>query len=153
MANLAQTINVLQALILTDKEKMLLTPTYHVFDLYQVHQDAALLPVQFTSPDYVSGTDKLPAINMSASKDKQGKVHLTITNIDATHAIPLQLTLAGINFSTVEGKILTSPKFTDINTFVNPGVVKPAVFKNATLSGNVLQVQMPPLSVVALELK
>jgi alpha-N-arabinofuranosidase len=153
MANLAQTINVLQALILTDKEKMLLTPTYHVFDLYQVHQDAVLLPVQFTSPDYVSGTDKLPAINMSASKDKQGKVHLTITNIDATRAIPLQLTLAGINFSTVEGKILTSPKFTDINTFVNPGVVKPAVFKNATLSGNVLQVQMPPLSVVALELK
>jgi alpha-N-arabinofuranosidase len=153
MANLAQTVNVLQSLILTDKNRILLTPTYHIFDMYQVHQDAVLLPVQFFSPDYVSGNEKLPAINMSASKDKEGRVHLTIVNIDATRIIPLQFTLAGINYKTVEGKILSSPKFTDINTFAQPDVVKPAVFKNATVSGNVLQVQMPALSAVVLELK
>ncbi|RXK86348.1 alpha-N-arabinofuranosidase [Filimonas effusa] len=152
MANLAQTINVLQALILTEKEKFLLTPTYHVFDLYKVHQDATLLPVQFKSPEYVSGNDKLPAVNISASKDKEGKVHLTIANIDPNKAIPLQLNLAGINFKKVTGQILTSPKFTDINTFAKPDLVKPAAFNNAVASGNTLQVQMPALSVVMLEL-
>ena len=67
MAELAQTVNVLQALVLTEKDKMLLTPTYYVFDLYKVHQDARWLPVKFTSPDYTVGDQKIPAVNISAS--------------------------------------------------------------------------------------
>ncbi|HLG40781.1 MAG TPA: alpha-L-arabinofuranosidase C-terminal domain-containing protein, partial [Chitinophagaceae bacterium] len=69
IANLAQTINVLQALVLTKGNQMLLTPTYHVFDMYKVHQDAKWLPVNFNSPDYVSESEKIPAVNISASQD------------------------------------------------------------------------------------
>src|ERR1700761_1490432 len=74
MANLAQTVNVLQALILTDKDKLLLTPTYHVFDLYKVHQDARLLAIRVSSPDYSYGGEKIPAVNVSASRDSAGAV-------------------------------------------------------------------------------
>jgi alpha-N-arabinofuranosidase len=76
MANLAQTINVLQAVILTNEEKMILTPTYHVLEMYNVHQDATLLPLELKSTDYTLGADKLPAISASASKDKNGVIHV-----------------------------------------------------------------------------
>ncbi len=81
MANLAQTINVLQALILTEGDKMLLTPTYHVFDLFKVHQDAKLLPVKFSSPELVNGKNKIPALNVSVSKDSNQVVHMTLVNL------------------------------------------------------------------------
>jgi len=89
MANLAQTVNVLQALILTDKEKMLLTPTYHVFDMYKVHHDATWLPLQVNTPDYVLGDVKVPAVNASASRDKNGAVHITLVNLDPKTKSPL----------------------------------------------------------------
>ena len=89
-ANLAQAVNVLQAVILTDKEKMLLTPTYHVFDLYQMHQDAEWLPLQFASPDYTLGTEKIPALNASASKDKNGTVHISLVNLDPNKPLALE---------------------------------------------------------------
>src|SRR6185437_4863813 len=82
MANLAQTVNVLQSLILTDKEKMLLTPTYHIFDMYKVHQDAAYLPIKLISPYYTSGTQRIEAVNASASKDASGKIHISLVNLD-----------------------------------------------------------------------
>ena len=74
MANLAQTVNVLQAVILTNKEKMLLTPTYHVMEMYNVHQDATLLPIDVKSNDYVVGTEKLPAVSVSASRDQASPI-------------------------------------------------------------------------------
>ena len=83
MANLAQTVNVLQALILTKGHQMLLTPTYHVFDLYKVHQDAKLLPLQISAaPDYTVDGQKLPALNVSASLDSTGAVHISLVNLD-----------------------------------------------------------------------
>jgi alpha-N-arabinofuranosidase len=153
MAALAQTVNVLQALILTDKDKMLLTPTYHVFDLYKVHQDAKLLTLQFESPDYVYGADKLPAVNASASRDASGAVHVSLVNIDASKKVTVRTTLQGISWKTVEGSILTSANFTDINTFDQPGKVKPAAFLGARKEGNELVVELPAKSVVVLELK
>ncbi|MEQ1677620.1 MAG: alpha-L-arabinofuranosidase C-terminal domain-containing protein, partial [Chitinophagaceae bacterium] len=83
IANLAQCINVLQAVILTKEEKMLLTPTYHVMEMYNVHQDALLLPLTVTSNDYTFGEKKLKAVSASASKDKNGVVHISLVNIDA----------------------------------------------------------------------
>ncbi|SNC61221.1 alpha-N-arabinofuranosidase [Hymenobacter gelipurpurascens] len=152
-ANLAQAINVLQALILTDKEKMLLTPTYHVFDLYQVHQDAQLLPLQFTSPEYVMGNEKIPALNASASKDKNGVVHISLVNLDTKKSQKLETTLAGVNWKSVSGRILTSPKVNDYNTFDKPNTVKLASFSGAKQRGDKLAVEVPPQSVVVLELK
>ncbi len=153
LANLAQTVNVLQALILTEGEKMLLTPTYHVFDLFKVHQDAMLLPIQINTPGYQVGEVIIPSLNISASQGAGGKVHLTLVNLHATQKVNLQTALAGIDWRTVDGKILTSAKFTDHNTFDKPGTIVPVVFKGAKKSGNDLLVELPPLSVVMLELK
>ncbi|MEX6687602.1 alpha-L-arabinofuranosidase C-terminal domain-containing protein [Danxiaibacter flavus] len=153
MANLAQTVNVLQALILTDKEKMLLTPTYHVFDLYKVHQDATLLPLNFTSPDYTFGSEKIPAINASASKDASGAIHITLVNIDPTKKITVNTSFGGANLNSSEAQIVTSGKFTDINTFDQPNKVKAASFSDFKKNGNQLSVNMPPMSVVLVTLK
>ena len=82
MANIAQTVNVLQAMILTDKEKMIVTPTYHVFDMYAVHQDAKWLPTELQCGDYQFEQEKIPALNVSASRDAAGKIHVSLCNLD-----------------------------------------------------------------------
>ncbi|MEO6976972.1 MAG: alpha-L-arabinofuranosidase C-terminal domain-containing protein [Mucilaginibacter sp.] len=151
-AALAQTINVLQSLILTDKEKMLLTPTYHVFDMYKVHQDAKYLPMQLTSPDYVSGDKKLPAVNVSASQDASGKVHISFTNLDLHKDIKISTILKDIKWKSVTGQILTSANITDINTFDKPNAISLKDFKGAKKDGDNLVVTLPAKSVVTLEL-
>jgi alpha-N-arabinofuranosidase len=153
VANLAQTVNVLQSIILTKGNQMLLTPTYHVFDLYKVHQDAKLLSINFTSPDYTVDDVKIPAISASASKDSTGVVHISLVNMDAGKAITVRASLFDLNWKTVEGLIVTSDKFTDINTFEKPELIKPEVFKGVKKEGNELVVTLPKLSVVVLELK
>jgi len=152
-ANLAQAVNVLQALVLTDKEKMLLTPTYHVFDLYQVHQDAEFLPVQFASPSYTFGGEKIPALNASASKDKNGAVHISLVNLDPKNALTLETALPGVSFKTVTGRVLTSASVGDYNTFAQPNAVRLAAFTGARKRGDKLAVTLPAKSVVVLELK
>jgi alpha-N-arabinofuranosidase len=152
-ANLAQAINVLQALVLTDKEKMLLTPTYHVFDLYQVHQDAQYMPMQFTSPSYTLGGEKIPALNASASKDKNGAVHISLVNLDPKNALTLETALPGVNWKTVTGRVLTSASVSDYNTFDKPNNIKLAAFTGAKKKGDKLAVTLPPKSVVVVELK
>jgi alpha-N-arabinofuranosidase len=153
MANLAQTVNVLQAVILTNKEKMILTPTYHVMEIYNVHQDATMLPVNLTSNDYVLGSEKLPAISVSASKAKNGEIHISLANIDATRSQDVSLAIKGIKANSVTGKIITSNKLQDYNSFEQPGKIKPTDFKDARITGNGLQVKLPPFSVVVLTLK
>ncbi|TMI75788.1 MAG: alpha-N-arabinofuranosidase [Bacteroidetes bacterium] len=154
MANLAQTINVLQALVLTRGNQMLLTPTYHVFDLYKVHQDAKWLPVNFNSPDYVIEDRKIPAVNISASQDTAtGAVHISFVNLDPNKKISFRSNLIGIKWQTVTGQILTSKKLTDVNSFENPNNVRITPFTGARKEGNELIVDLPPQSVVVLELK
>jgi alpha-N-arabinofuranosidase len=152
LANLAQTVNVLQSLILTKGPSLLLTPTYYVFDLYKVHQDAKLIPIQFNSPDFASGTDKIPSLNISASKDSLGTVHISLVNLDPTKNISIQTSIDG-NWKTVTGKALTSANLTDINTFEQPKKVVETDFKGAKLAGNKLSVDLPAKSIVVLELK
>ena len=153
MANLAQTVNVLQALILTDKEKMLLTPTYYVFDLYKYHQDAHFLPLSFTSPSYTFENKSLSAINASASRDSNGAVHLTIVNLDAHNKITVNTSLQNISAKNIQGEILTSQKFNDINTFDHPDKVKTNIFSDFKKDGDKLSVNLPPMSVVLITIK
>ncbi|WP_128548605.1 alpha-N-arabinofuranosidase [Larkinella soli] len=152
MANLAQAVNVLQSVILTKGEKMLLTPTYHVMEMYNVHQDATLLPVEVKTEDYAVGGDKLPAVSVSASRDKAGKTHLSLVNVDAGKPQEVTVSLKGLKTSAVSGRILTSARVQDHNTFENPGKVRPSEFKGAALKGESLTVTLPPVSVVVLEL-
>ena len=153
MATLAQTVNVLQALILTNKEKMLLTPTYYVFDLYKHHQDAQLLAVNFKSPSYLRDTDSLPALNISASRDSLGTIHVTIVNIDPSKKINVQASLNGTENKSVVATIIQSSKTTDINTFEQPFTIRPLPYSHFKKDHDQLLVEMPPASIVLVEIK
>jgi alpha-L-arabinofuranosidase len=153
MANLAQMVNVLQAVILTKEEKLVLTPTYHVMEMYNVHQDAQMIPLVMTSNDYVMGDKKIQAVSASASKDKNGVTHISLVNIDANAAQEVHVNLGILNAKSVTGRILQSAKLQDHNTFDNPEKIKPVAFTGAMLSGNNLSLKVPPFSVVVLALK
>ncbi|QGW27557.1 alpha-N-arabinofuranosidase [Phnomibacter ginsenosidimutans] len=151
MANLAQTVNVLQAVILTKGAKMILTPTYHVMQMYNVHQDATLIPVQAqTATNYTLGAAQLPAISISASKNKAGVTHISLVNIDATKSNTVKLNVDGATYKKVSGQILTAASLQTYNDFDAPNRIQPAAFNGARLNGNSLEVTMPPLSVVVL---
>jgi alpha-L-arabinofuranosidase len=153
VANLAQTINVLQSVILTNEEKMILTPTYHVMEMYNVHQDAMLLPVSVSSKDYVFGNEKIPAVSVSASKDSKGVTHVSFVNIDSKNKQTVSIEFYGSKYKTVTGRSLTSGKLQDFNSFEAPDKIKPADFKGASLKNDILTVELQPFSVVVLELK
>jgi alpha-N-arabinofuranosidase len=153
MANLAQAVNVLQSVILTEGNKILLTPTYHVMEMYKVHQDAKWLPLTIKSNDYKLDNQSLPALSVSASKDSLGRTHISLTNIHAAEAQDINIDLQGAQFKNVSGRILTSAKLQDYNSFDNPNKIVPAPFKGASLKGTALSVKVPPFSVVVLELK
>jgi len=111
------------------------------------------LNLNFKSPDYVNENNKIPALNISASQDSTGAVHITLVNLDPNKKMTLQTALVGLNWKTVQGQILTSAKLTDINTFENPDKVKNVNFTGAKKSGDQLIVELPAQSIVMLELK
>lgn len=152
IANLAQTINVLQSVILTNEEKIILTPTYHVMEMFNVHQDAVLLPIEIKSEEYQFEGKSLPAISASASRDSNGVLHISLVNIDSKNIQEVTLDLHGAKLTSLTGRILTSAKAQDYNTFESPEKVKPSEFKGATIN-TPLKVKLPPFSVVVLELK
>ena len=132
---------------------MVLTPTYHVMEMYSVHQDATLIPVDVHSNDYTLGNEKLPAITVSASKDKTGTTHISLVNIDAHKTQEITLDTRGQAYKALTGKLLTSAKLQDYNSFAKPNTIKPVDFKGASLKNNTISVKLPPFSVVVLELK
>lgn len=152
MANIAQTVNVLQAMILTDKEKMLLTPTYHVFEMYTVHHDATLLPSELESADYTFGSDKIPALNVSASKAQDGKVHVTLCNLNPNASAEVNCELKGAKAANISGRILTADLITAHNTFTAPENVKPSGFNAFKATDAGFTTTLPPKSVVVLEI-
>jgi alpha-N-arabinofuranosidase len=153
MANIAQTVNVLQAMVLTRGEEMILTPTYHVFDLYQVHQDATLLPTSVRSEDYTFEDQSVPAVSASASRDDEGRIHITLVNLDPNRALTIEAELRGADVSTVTGRVLTAEAMNAHNTFETPTAVQPAAFDGARLAGDALTVELPAKAVVVLELR
>jgi len=150
MANIAQLVNVLQALILTEGEKMVLTPTYHVFDMYQVFHDTTSLPLDLETDYYVRGGETMPVISASAAKDAQGRVHVGLVNLDPKATAAVKATLRGLKLTLVTGRILAADALDAHNTVAAPDRVKPAAFAGAKLADSVLEVQLPPRSVVVL---
>src|SRR6185503_20115306 len=108
MANIAQMVNVLQAMILTNKEKMLLTPTYHVFKMYVPFQDATFVPVTFDAGTYTQGEITLPRVDAIAAKDTAGKVWLAVTNLDPNRPATITASVAGITARSAAGQTLTA---------------------------------------------
>jgi len=154
MTNIAQTVNVLQAMILTDKEKMVRTPTYWVFEMFKVHQGGTFLPVELQSPDYVFGGEKIPALSAAATRAADGKtVHLSLVNTNPNQAATVAVTLAGISPTSAAGRLLTAPTMQAHNTFAAPDGVKPVPFAGVTLKAGVLEVRLPAMAVAIVELK
>ncbi len=151
MANLAQAVNVLQAVILTEEAKMILTPTYHVMKMYRVHQDAKLLPVAFESPMYNFEEKSLPAISVSASKDKSGTVHISMVNIDSKKDNTISIDLADLGLENISGTILSSKKLQDYNSFEKPNAIAPKEYKGFINVKGKIEITIPAFSVVMLE--
>jgi alpha-N-arabinofuranosidase len=144
-ANIAQMVNVLQAMIHTDGSKMVLTPTYWAFFLYQPFQGAQALPVGVTTPDYAEG---LPAVDVTAARGADGKIHIAITNVDPDDAATISL--AGLQPDAIAGQVLTAKTMDARNSYDSPNVVAPASFGGARFQGGQLVVKLPAKSLVVL---
>jgi alpha-L-arabinofuranosidase len=152
MAAIAQVVNVLQAMVLTKGEKMLLTPTYHVFDMYKVHQDAYLVPSSLHCSNYTYDGESVPALSMSSSIDKNGKMHISICNLHATKTENLTCQLKGYKASAVRGQIVSADRLNAYNSFDKPNELVIHDFTACKLGKGQLEIEMPPHSVVTLEL-
>ena len=146
MANIAQMINVLQAMIMTDKEKMVLTPTYYVFKMYVPFQDATFVPVTFDAGSYTHDNITLPRVDAIAAKDTNGKLWLEITNLDPDQPVEIEANLAGITAKSAAGETLTAPKVDSVNTFDAPNTVVPKPV-SAKVEGGKLALRLEPKSV------
>jgi alpha-N-arabinofuranosidase len=153
MTNIAQMVNVLQAMILTDGDKMVLTPTYHVFEMYKVHQGATFLPVKIVTPDYSFGGKSIPAVSVSASRDAQGLIHVSLVNVDPHNAATVSCRLEGAAAKSVTGRILTAEAMDAHNTFDHPDTIHPVDFSGAKIENGLLTVNMPSKSVIVIELR
>ncbi len=153
MANIAQTVNVLQAMILVKGEDLVLTPTYHAFEMFKVHQDADNLPIELKTPDYGFDGQAIPMLTASASRGENGTVHVSLVNTDPTRHVRVACEMEGMTATSVTGRVLTAPAINSHNTFEEPDIVKPAVWNEAALTDGRLEATLPSKSIVVLALK
>ena len=152
MSNIAQMINVLQSMILTKDKEMVLTPTYYVFKMYNVHQDAKMLPIEIKCGKYTSGANSIDAISASASV-KDGIVSVTICNLDPVNSQSISFDVQGLKTVTVTGKIVTANKINAFNDFGKKEEVSMTDFNNAKLNKGMVEATIPAKSVVLIQLK
>ena len=157
MANIAQMVNVLQAMILTKGSEIVLTPTYHVFRMYNVHQDATAVPVAFATDSLSTTSGRLyPTLSVSASKKEN--LHVSLANPSVDESKTVELEFDSLKPSKVSGEVLIGKgkgieAVKSYNDFEGKSVVAPAPFKDFKTSGKTLKVTLPPASVVVLEIK
>jgi len=152
MANIAQMINVLQAMILTDKEKMVLTPTYYAYKMYVPFQDATFVPVTFNAGVYTQGEITLPRVDAIAAKDSAGRVWVEITNVDPNQPVEIEVSLVGITPKSAAGETLTAPKVDSVNSFEAPNTVVPKPI-SAKVQGGKLALKLEPKSVTVISVE
>lgn len=153
MANIAQAVNVLQAMILTKEEQMILTPTYHVFKFHTVHHGATSLPIKLDAGKIKHGKTSIPALSASASMREEGAVNITLTNVDPRQSREVVIDLKGQSVASVAGQVLTADAINAHNTFNQPETVKPTAFTDVSLKDGKLVAQLPAKSLVLLQLK
>ncbi len=149
MTNIAQMINVLQSMILTDKEKMVLTPTYYVFDMYKVHQGATFIPIELDAPVYKIADTSIPSLHATASRDADG-LNISLVNLDPNRPAEIAMKVSGAQIKTMTGTILTSGTMNAMNTFDASSTVKPSEFNDFRHNGQTISVTLPPKSVVVI---
>ena len=163
MANIAQVVNVLQSMILTDQKDgghMVLTPTYYVFEMYKGFQEATYIPMDIKCDSLNVRGDKhakegrnIPVLHTSAAKRADGSIILSLANISLAEKQDVSISITGTEAKSVSGRILTCENITDYNDFDNPDVIKPSEFKDAKLKNGTLTVTMPAKSIVVLDIK
>ena len=150
MANIAQMVNVLQAIILTEGEKMIKTPTYHVFDMYKEHMEANLVYSNIENKQIAEGM-YLPAVSQSVSVDAEGKMHITISNASLDEDFDIDCVMPRATYKSAAARILTA-EYNKCNTFDEPDAVAPEKFDDIKLDGEKLRFRLPKCSVLAIEL-
>jgi alpha-N-arabinofuranosidase len=153
MANIAQMVNVLQAMVLTDGPRMLRTPTYHAFEMYRPFQGATSFPVEVTASAYAHGEASVVSVSASAARTTDGKIVLALVNLDPNVDAAVSAQLAGVTAQRVSGRILTADTMDAHNTFEAPDQVVPVAFEGASLQGGALALTLPAKSVLVLILE
>jgi alpha-N-arabinofuranosidase len=154
LANLAQTVNVLQALFLTQGDQLVLTPTYHVFDMLKGHQDAERLDYALTAATFEVDGKALAEVSAGVSRAASGEVLLTLANLRAAERVKLEVELSGLNAVEISGVELSGDQITAHNTFDAPDRVQPRTYHGAVLTdGGHIQLDLPAASVVALTIR
>lgn len=148
LANVAQMVNVLQAMILTDGARMVLTPTYHAFALYQPFQGATVLPLTLQSPAY----GQVRAVDGTAARGADGKVHIALINLDPNEAADVVVSVEGGAARRVSGQVLTASATDAHNDFDHTEAVRPAAFSGARVQNGRLTARLPAKSLVVLTL-
>jgi alpha-N-arabinofuranosidase len=151
-ANIAQMINVLQAMIMTDKGKMVLTPTYYVYRMYVPFQDATFVPVTFNPGTYALDNIALPRVDALAAKDNAGKLWLEVTNVDPNRFAEIEVGLAGTAAKSAAGETLTAPKVDSVNTFESPNTAVPKPV-SAKAQGGKVALKLEPKSVTVISVE
>ncbi|HYP43865.1 MAG TPA: alpha-L-arabinofuranosidase C-terminal domain-containing protein [Propionibacteriaceae bacterium] len=153
MTNIAQTVNVLQAVLLTEENQLILTPTYHVFEMNKDHHDAALLPVSLSAPNATRTVREQPLRTLSVSAStKNGQALVSVTNLDAEAGERVELDLRGLDYEVTDARVLTAPRLQDHNTAAAPAAVTPTTFDRYTRSGRRLTLELPPHSFVTVKM-
>ncbi|MCI9079349.1 MAG: alpha-N-arabinofuranosidase [Lachnospiraceae bacterium] len=154
IAALAQMVNVLQAVLLTEGADMVKTPTYHVMHMYRYHQGAKLLESAVTGAGE-TGTKKwnVPKITESVSKDADGVITITLNNLSIEAPEDINIRLAGTGYKVTEAKVVTNPDIRAYNTFEVPEEVTERDFKDYTESEGSIAVKLPSNSVTMLRIK
>ncbi len=150
MANIAQLVNVLQAVILTEGERMILTPTYHIFRMYRDHQDATLLDSSMKTEEIGAPNGRVPNLSESVSRAKDGTITITIANLSSETNYPVEIVFSEGEPETVTGTILHHAIFM-CNTFEEPDLVHPKEFTDMKLENGVTTLHIPPCGVVSLK--
>jgi alpha-N-arabinofuranosidase len=154
MTNIAQIANVLQSMVLTKEDKMVLTPTYHVFRMYNVHQDATFLPLDLKCEREIVRDDRIvPMVSATASRNADGVIHISLSNVHLTDSQEIDINLDNFKVKSVTGEILTAKNIADYNSFENPNAVAPKAFNGAKVNKGTLKVTLPAKSIVVLTVK
>jgi alpha-N-arabinofuranosidase len=154
MANIAQTVNVLQAMILTDGPRMLRTPTYWVFEMHKVHQGGNTVPLEVETSNYMHGEESIPQVSATATRNPEtGALHLSLVNTDPGDKAVVKASLEGLPDGSISGRLLTAEKVDSHNTFDSPDSVRPVSFEGASINERSLHVVMPPKSIVVLAIQ
>ena len=153
MANIAQAINVLQSVVLTKDDKLVKTPTFYVFKMYKVHHDAVLLPTEIDCMNYAFNDQEIPQISATASK-KEGKVHITITNVNPNEEAKINIVLDGNeNYHVISSEIITADTMNAYNDFGQEERVNMQTFDNYKQKKENIAVTMPSKSIILLTLE